>query len=121
MSTHLLAHEARCCPGGSQQTGDIDMLGHVSAIHLRKPVYDDWERVHEWGQTIEACRYQPWGPNTAEETQAFLSAAIDTWDDDESARSRYVWIAEAGELGVIGLGELKVLSPVCQGDVRHLL
>ncbi|HEX5906458.1 MAG TPA: hypothetical protein VFY56_05515 [Propionibacteriaceae bacterium] len=38
---------------------DYDTTAEVT---LRPIDIDDWAAVHEWASTIEACRYQAWGP-----------------------------------------------------------
>jgi RimJ/RimL family protein N-acetyltransferase len=86
-------------------------------VSLRPITVEDWSAVHEWASTDEACRYQPWGPNTPAETQAFAEDAVAAWH--EEPQSRYVWIAEeAAE--VVGLGELKIRSRRWkQGEVAY--
>jgi ribosomal-protein-alanine N-acetyltransferase len=37
---------------------------------------DDWERVHEYAIDPEVYRYMPWGPNSEDETRAFIERAI---------------------------------------------
>ncbi|HEY9469349.1 MAG TPA: GNAT family protein [Propionibacteriaceae bacterium] len=36
----------------------------VPDIALRPIDIDDWPAAHELASTLEACRYQAWGPNT---------------------------------------------------------
>jgi ribosomal-protein-alanine N-acetyltransferase len=74
-------------------------------IALRPIEFTDWERVHEWGSSEEACRYQPWGPNTAAETQTFVTEAVAAWS--ARPRERYVWAA-CGLDEVIGVGEIRI-------------
>ena len=45
-------------------------------VTLRPLTLDDIDAVHDWAQLPESCRYQPWGPNTYEETQAYVRRAI---------------------------------------------
>ena len=45
-------------------------------LELRAPRLADWERVHEWASRPEVCRYQVWGPNSPDETRAFVAAAV---------------------------------------------
>lgn len=78
---------------------------------LRPIVATDWPRVHEWASDPEACRFQVWGPNTEAETQAFVQACAQSWQDPSGVRR--VWAAEAADAGVVGIGELKV------DDHRH--
>jgi hypothetical protein len=51
-----------------------------SSIRLRPIEFADWASIHEWASTEEACRYQPWGPNTVHDTQTFVTDAIAAWD-----------------------------------------
>ena len=43
---------------------------------LRDFIENDWEVVHEYGSDAEVARYMPWGPNTEEDTRAFIARAI---------------------------------------------
>lgn len=82
----------------------------VSAVVLRPIRESDWPRIHEWASTEEACRYQSWGPNEPADTHRFVADALNAWA--EGTRARRVWAALAPDrdLGVIGIGELKVRS-----------
>ena len=73
--------------------------------------------MHEWASTIEACRYQAWGPNTVAETKAFIAQAVGEWG--HQPQDRYVWIAEHHAV-VVGLGELSISSRRWrQGEVGY--
>ncbi len=76
-------------------------------VALRPITAEDWAPIHLWASTEEACRYQPWGPNTPVQTQAFASDAVAAWHQDP--QDRYVWVAEESGV-VVGLGELKIRS-----------
>lgn len=67
--------------------------------------------MHEWAGQEQASRFQPWGPNTRAETDAFVSQAARTWESPQGAR--LVWAADSPALGVIGMGELKRSSKTC--------
>lgn len=54
----------------------------ASDISLRPITFEDWSAVHEWASTEQACRYQPWGPNTPAETQAFAEDAVRAWHEE---------------------------------------
>jgi len=89
----------------------------ASDVFLRPIRVEDWRAVHEWASTEEACRFQPWGPNTPAETQAFAEDAVAAWQ--EEPQSRYVWIAEEAAV-VVGLGELKIRSRRWQqGEIAY--
>ncbi|MER6399449.1 hypothetical protein ABT263_25885 [Kitasatospora sp. NPDC001603] len=61
---------------------------------LRKPVPDDWQAVHSWAGLEEACRYQAWGPDTEDQTRAFVQTAVDAWS--HARQPRYVYVARFG-------------------------
>jgi RimJ/RimL family protein N-acetyltransferase len=73
---------------------DVDATGGdlnrrvLPDVALRPVTFEDWAAIHLWASTEEACRYQPWGPNTAEQTQAFAREAVSAWRQDP--RYRYV-------------------------------
>ena len=41
-------------------------------LFLRPFAPGDWEAVHSWASNPANTRYMAWGPNTEEETKAFL-------------------------------------------------
>jgi RimJ/RimL family protein N-acetyltransferase len=65
---------------------------------------DDWVAVHDWARREDVCRYQAWGPNTPEETRAFVQTAVD--EAAARPRIRYVYAVLLGSR-VIGIGELR--------------
>ena len=77
----------------------------MAEISLRPLRAGDWAAVHEWASMSEASRYQPWGPNSAQQTQDFVDAAVRAWDRDP--QDRYVWAVQQ-DSSVVGLGELHV-------------
>lgn len=90
------------------------------AVTLRPIVASDSSRIHEWASSPVACRYQPWGPNEVPDTEAFVADAIRAWSDGHQARR--VWVAEMPDLGVVGLGELKVHSRVhMQAEIAYAI
>jgi RimJ/RimL family protein N-acetyltransferase len=96
---------------------DVVSNGTTREVALRPIDIDDWAAVHEWASTIEACRYQGWGPNTVAETKAFVAQAVSEWSHQQ--QDRYVWVAER-QGAVIGLGELTVSSQRWrQGEVGY--
>lgn len=102
---------------GAPLAGCPDIVRAVE-VTLRPIVASDWRRVHEWGSAPEACRFQVWGPNTEAETEEFVSGCARTWDDPTGQRR--VWVAHHADLGVVGIGELKVHDPVHrQGEISY--
>ena len=89
-----------------------------SSIRLRPIEFADWASIHEWASSEEACRYQPWGPNTAQDTQAFVTDAFSAWDGNP--QDRYVWTAFTEGGGIVGLGELHVRNRRWrQGEIAY--
>lgn len=43
---------------------------------LRDFTWDDLEDVHEWGADPEVSRYEAWGPNTIDDTRAFVERVL---------------------------------------------
>jgi RimJ/RimL family protein N-acetyltransferase len=93
------------------------------ALLLREPRYADWPRVHEWGVSEDVCRYQAWGPNSAQATEAaFVIDAVATCQIPATERPRFVWFAEHPADGVIGAGELRVHSRAHrQGEISYVV
>jgi [ribosomal protein S5]-alanine N-acetyltransferase len=44
---------------------------------LRDFVAEDWQEVYAYTSLPEACRFQPWGPYTAEEARALVQGRIE--------------------------------------------
>lgn len=56
------------------------------AVVLRPLASDDWVAVHDWARLPQACRFQTWGPNSANETRVFVEAAVRAWREDPQRR-----------------------------------
>ena len=54
------------------------------SVTMRPLTLDDVDAVHDWARLPESCRYQTWGPNTYEQTRAYVEAAV-------SAAGRFVF------------------------------
>ncbi|WP_237287817.1 GNAT family N-acetyltransferase [Streptomyces malaysiensis] len=78
-----------------------------SMVTLRKLALNDWQAVHSWASLEEACRYQPWGPNTEDQTRAFVQTAVEAWS--QAHQQRFVYIARF-EDELVGMGELHIRS-----------
>jgi RimJ/RimL family protein N-acetyltransferase len=74
-------------------------------VTLRRIEASDWAVVHTWASLPESSRFQPWGPNTQDETRAFVAGAAAAWD--VRPQTRYVYLALA-DGQVIGMGEVNV-------------
>jgi RimJ/RimL family protein N-acetyltransferase len=92
----------------------------LDGLHLRPLVEADWVRVHEWARREDACRYQPWGPNTPEQTRAFAAAAAAAWTAAPGeALWRRPWVAVLPGAGVVGLGELRTRHAGRVGELSY--
>ena len=54
--------------------GDVTI--ETERLILREFRRDDWESVHEYAVDPEVYHYMPWGPNSEDETRAFVERAI---------------------------------------------
>jgi len=45
-------------------------------VTLRPLTLDDIDAVHGWAQLPASCRYQPWGPNTYQETVEYVRRVL---------------------------------------------
>lgn len=78
-------------------------------IYLRKLRFTDWMNVHAYASQERACRFQPWGPNTDEQTQVFVNQVIN--DAQEVPRIRFAYaIIELNTEEMIGMVEIIVRS-----------
>ncbi|GAA4616299.1 GNAT family protein [Actinoallomurus liliacearum] len=67
----------------------------------------DWGAVHSWASQAAVCRFQLWGPNTEEQTRAFVAAAGEAWS--QVPQKRFAYVARIGG-DAVGMGELRVRS-----------
>ena len=74
-------------------------------LTLRPLEATDWEAVHSWGSLLEFCRYQAWGPDTPEQSRAFVETAVAA--RSQAPQTRYPYLACVGRRPV-GMGEVWV-------------
>lgn len=77
--------------------GDVTI--ETERLVLREFHRDDWESVHEYAVDPEVYRYMPWGPNSEEQTLAFIERAI-------ASRGRDPWLHFEFAVTVRGSGRL---------------
>ncbi|TDC62622.1 GNAT family N-acetyltransferase [Streptomyces hainanensis] len=88
-------------------------------VSLRRIELTDWRDVHSWACLPEACRFQPWGPNTEEQTRAFVLSAVEGWA--HRPQRRFAFVARYGG-AVVGMGELRVRSVEHrQGELAYVV
>ncbi len=90
-------------------------------VTLREFVLNDWPAVHDYACRPEASRYQAWGPNTPEESRAFVEEAVASARAEP--RSRYELAVElTGTRRLIGSGELQVHSRrFREGEISYII
>ena len=80
------------------------IYGSVMPVTLRPLALGDVDAVHDWARLPESCRYQAWGPNTYEQTQEYVRAAVTT-----TAYGLVFAVVLDGE--VVGSASLKLRGP----------
>lgn len=86
-------------------------------VKLRPLEAGDWRAVHSWARLPEFCRYQPWGPDTPEQSRTFVDAAVAAWS--ETPQTRYAYLAVVGDRP-IGMGEVWVREHTHrQGEIAY--
>ncbi len=90
-------------------------------IILRELMQTDWAAIHAYASRPEVCRFQPWGPNTVEETTAFVEAAFTS--AQERPRRRFaLTVTLTEEDQVVGLVELNVRdAQFAVGEIAYVL
>lgn len=76
-------------------------------VMLREMEEEDWKYVHEYASQEMVCKYQPWGPNSEQESEGFVKRVI--IDAKKEPRSRFVFaitLRESEEM--IGAGEINI-------------
>lgn len=94
-----------------------DLNYSVMPAVLRPIRADDWPAVHRWAQLLEACRFQPWGPNTPQQTQEFVELAAQAWQAEPQDRYPFAVLIDGA---VSGLATL-TLRPFHQGEISYSL
>lgn len=85
--------------------GQIDFSLSNERIFLREFIYEDWLDVHRYASQEIVCRYQPWGPNTGEDSRSFVNQVIK--DASREPRTRFAFaIVTKDDKRMIGAGEL---------------
>ena len=88
-------------------------------VALRQIELADWPAVHSWASRAQVCRFQAWGPNTEDETRAFVATAVEAWEQSPQQRFAY---AACMEDDVVGMGELHVRSRgQRQGEITYVV
>lgn len=91
------------------------------AIILRELDYADWVSVHRYASLKEVCQFQPWGPNSIEETKSYVEECL--IDAKKPLRTRYVLGAINKEnQQMIGAGEFNIREEFNrEGEIGYIL
>ena len=81
----------------------------------------DWIDVHKYASQAVVCQYQPWGPDTEEESRAFVKQIIA--DSKRDIRTRFVFSIIEKENGrMIGSGELNIRDIINRiGEIAYIV
>ncbi|MDI2586700.1 GNAT family protein [Psychrobacillus sp. NEAU-3TGS] len=78
-----------------------------SHVFLREMEEKDWMDVHKYASMEAVCKYQPWGPNSEEESKDFVNQVLT--DAKRVERTRFVFSIVEKETGsMVGAGEFNI-------------
>lgn len=72
---------------------------------LREFIKGDWIDVHKYASQDIVCQYQPWGPNTEEDSKNFSCQVVE--ESTQEPRTRFVFAIIFNE-NMIGVGEFNI-------------
>jgi [ribosomal protein S5]-alanine N-acetyltransferase len=82
---------------------------NTQRVILRELEENDWNDVHKYASQKRVCQYQPWGPNTEDETKDFINQVL--IDSKQIPRTRFVFaILEKETKSLIGSAEFNIRS-----------
>ncbi len=99
------------------------MIHNLTSVRilLREMEERDFVDVHKYASQEKVCQYQPWGPNTEQETVEFVKEVLE--DAKKEPRSRFTYaviLQESGEM--IGAGELTIQDETNRvGEIGYIL
>ncbi len=90
-------------------------------MYLRELEFDDWERVHSYASQKRVCTYQPWGPNSEDESKGYVEIALK--DAKRVPRTRFVFGAiRKSDDQLIGAGELNIRDASnSEGEIGYIV
>ncbi|MCM3742571.1 GNAT family N-acetyltransferase [Sporosarcina luteola] len=76
-------------------------------VILREMEENDWIDVHKYASQEKVCQYQPWGPNSEQESNDFVKQVLK--DAGKDPRIRFVFAVIVKESGkMVGAGEINI-------------
>ncbi len=90
-------------------------------ISLREFTDSDWINVHKYASVDIVSQYQPWGPNTQEDSKKFVKQVIN--DAIKESRTRYVLAIIYKENNeMIGAGEFNIRDSINKvGEIAYIV
>lgn len=89
-------------------------------LYLREVTPDDWSLLHEFASNEDVCKFQPWGPNTEEDSKFFIAQAIR--DRNKRHRSRFVFTIVLKETEkVVGNIEMNITDWDGVGEIGFVI
>ncbi|MEG0476039.1 MAG: GNAT family N-acetyltransferase, partial [Carnobacterium sp.] len=86
---------------------------------LREFIERDWIDVHKYASQEIVCQYQPWGPNSEEESQKFVTEVL--IDSKQEPRKRFVFAIIYKEK-MIGAGEFNIRDFINRaGEIAYIV
>ena len=86
---------------------------------LREFTNLDWIDVHKYASQDIVCQYQPWGPNTEEDSRDFVSQVMQ--DSLQEPRTRFAFAIVYNE-NMIGTGELNLRDITNrEGEISYII
>ncbi|MDQ0429310.1 RimJ/RimL family protein N-acetyltransferase [Planomicrobium stackebrandtii] len=90
-------------------------------FYLREFVQEDWKAVHTYASQEIVSQYQPWGPNSPQETKRYITDVLQ--QQLEQPRTGFTFaIVWKGTDRVIGAGELSAIDSTNRsGEIGYIL
>lgn len=90
-------------------------------IGLRELVESDWSAIHDYASNPIVTKYQPWGPNTKEDTKAYVQEVLK--DAAHDPRTRFVFaIIQLEEERLIGAVEINIRDHFnLEGEIGYII
>lgn len=86
---------------------------------LREFTTNDWNDVHTYASQNIVCQYQPWGPNTEEDSENFVKQVVQ--DSKQQPRVRFA-LAIIYHNVLVGAGEINISDSTNKvGEVSYIV
>ena len=93
----------------------------TNRTNLREFVESDWQQVHKYASQLVVCQFQPWGPNTENETKEYIYNIQE--DMKQINRTRFAFaIIEKKSEELIGSIEFNIRDEINQiGEIGYII